>query len=402
MKILDVAEFFSSRGGGVRSYLEELVRQGSRRGHEVVVVAPGPRDEVVPLEQGRIIRVAGPPMPYDPTYHALLRLGAVRAIIRREAPDVLQASAPYTAALVAATERGVPLRTFVYHSDQISTYAAPLLDRLRPRAVARALEGALFAWPRALSRRFDATIAPGTFIAEQLRAHGCERVHRVTFGVRRESFDPSRADGALRRSLLGRFADDPSAALLLVACRLAVEKRVALVIDAARELAARRPVALTVLGDGPERARLERRAASLPQVSFLGFAKDRATYAALLASADVFVHGGAAETFGFVLGEALCSGLPLVVPAAGAAMDFVSPGAAEAYPPRASAAEVAAAIERVLERPRGERAAAARAAGERLPASDEHFDALFALYADLLGRGRGHGTSAGDGPPRDA
>ncbi|WP_437280099.1 glycosyltransferase family 1 protein [Sorangium sp. So ce375] len=387
MKILDVAEFFSSRGGGVRSYLEELVRQGSRRGHEVVVVAPGPRDEVVPLEQGRIVRVAGPPMPYDPTYHALLRLGAARAIIRREAPDVVQASAPYTAALVAASAREVPLRTFVYHSDQISTYAAPLLDRVRPRAVARALEGALFAWPRALSRRFDATIAPGNFIAEQLRSHGCERVHRVTFGVKRGDFDPSRADPALRRGLLGRFADDPSAALLLVACRLAVEKRVALVIDAVRELAARRPIALAVLGDGPERARLERRAAALPQVTFLGFAKDRATYAALHASADVFVHGGAAETFGFVLGEALCSGLPLVVPAAGAAMDFVSPGAAEVYAPRASPGEVAAAIERVLARPRDERVAAARAAGERLPTSDEHFDALFALYADLLERG---------------
>ncbi|MGK4007154.1 glycosyltransferase [Sorangium sp. So ce1036] len=400
MKILDVAEFFSSRGGGVRSYLEELVRQGGRRGHEVVVVAPGPRDEVVPLEQGRIVRVAGPPMPYDPTYHALLRLGAVRAIVRREAPDVLQASAPYAAALVVAAERRVPLRTFVYHSDQISTYAAPLLDRLRPRAVARALEGALFAWPRALSRRFDATIAPGAFIAEQLASHGCERVHRVTFGLRRDAFHPSRADAGLRRTLLGRLADDPSAALLLVACRLAVEKRVALVIDAARELASRRPVALAVLGDGPERARLERRAADLPQVTFIGFTKDRAEYAAMLASADVFVHGGAAETFGFVLGEALCSGLPLVVPAAGAAVDFVHPGAAEAYPPRASAAEVAAAIERVLARPRGERAAAARAAGERFPSSDEHFDALFALYADLLGRGRA--AEGGEGPPRDA
>lgn len=386
MKILDVAEFFSSRGGGVRSYLEELVRQGSRRGHEVVVVAPGPRDEVAPLEGGRIVRVAGPPMPYDPTYHALLRLGAVRDIIRRERPDVLQASAPYTAALVVAADRSAPLRTFVYHSDQISTYAAPLLDRVRPRSVARAIEGALFAWPRALSRRFDATIAPGNFIAEQLQSHGCERVHRVTFGVRRGQFGPERADAALRRSLLGRFADDPGAALLLVACRLAVEKRVALVIDAARELAARRPIALAILGDGPERARLERRARGLPEVRFLGFAKDRDAYAALLASADVFVHGGAAETFGFVLGEALCSGLPLVVPAAGAAMDFVHPGAAEAYPARAPASEVAAAIERMLSRPASERVAAARAAGERLPTSEEHFEALFGLYADLLAR----------------
>src|SRR5262249_57221575 len=121
---------------------------------------------------------------------------------------------------------------------------------------------------------------------------------------------------------LGALAGNPSAALVIVACRLAVEKRVALVIDAVRMLSARRPIALAILGDGPERARLERRAAGLPEVRFVGFAKDRAAYAALLASADVFAHGGAAETFGFVFGEALCSGLPLVVPAAGAALDF--------------------------------------------------------------------------------
>jgi alpha-1,6-mannosyltransferase len=73
-------------------------------------------------------------------------------------------------------------------------------------------------------------------------------------------------------------------------------------------------------------------------------------------------------------------------------MDFVQPGAAEVYAPRASPGEVAAAIERVLARPREERVAAARAAGERLPTSDEHFEALFALYADLLERGvRGEG-----------
>ena len=154
---------------------------------------------------------------------------------------------------------------------------------------------------------------------------------------------------------------------------------------------------MAILGDGPERARLERRARGLAEVRFLGFSKDRAAYAALLASADVFVHGGAAETFGFVLGEALCSGLPLVLPGAGAALDFAFPDAAEVYPPRAEPVEVAAAIERMLARPRAERSAAAAARGARLPTSDEHFEALFRLYAELLAR-----TPVGPSPVRRA
>ena len=45
MRILDLCEFYSERGGGVRSYLAKLTKAASVHDHEVVVVAPGPRDE---------------------------------------------------------------------------------------------------------------------------------------------------------------------------------------------------------------------------------------------------------------------------------------------------------------------------------------------------------------------
>ena len=72
-----------------------------------------------------------------------------------------------------------------------------------------------------------------------------------------------------------------------------------------------------------------------------------------MASADALIHGSAAETFGLVLAEALCSGTPLVVPDAGASATFAGPGYAETY--RAGdAADGAAAILRLLS---GDRAA---------------------------------------------
>ncbi len=385
MKLLDVAEFFSERGGGVRSYLEELLRQGERRGHQVVVVAPGPRDEERRLEGGSaLVRVRGPAMPYDPTYRALVRVGRVRDIIRREAPDVVQASAPYVAAGLVASLRGVPVRAHVYHSDQITTYAAPLAARLRPRALARPALGALFAWPRALSRRFDLTLAPSAFVARQLSDHGCVRVRQATFGIRHEQFGPDRRRDAMRLELLGPLADRPGAALAVVACRLAVEKRVALVVEALHELNRTRPVALAILGEGPERGRIERLARGLPAVRFLGFLRDRAEYAALLAGADVFVHGGYAETFCFVLGEALASGTPIVVPASGAALDFAELGVGASYPAGAPPAEVARAVGKVLDRPREAERARALEASRQVPSTDEHFERLFALYEDTL------------------
>ena len=385
MKLLDVAEFFSERGGGVRSYLEELLRQGERRGHQVVVGAPGPRDEETRLPGGSaLVRVRGPAMPYDPTYHALLRAGRVRDIVRREAPDVVQASAPYVAAGIVAPLPGAAVRAHVYHSDQITTYAAPVAARLRPRPLARSALGALFAWPRALSRRFDLTLAPSKFVARQLSDHGCVRVRQVTFGIRHEQFGPDRRNDATRRELLGPLADVPGASLAVVACRLAVEKRVGLVIEALHELNRRRPVALAILGEGPERPKLERLAQGLPAVRFLGFLRDRAEYAALLSNADVFVHGGYAETFCFVLGEALASGTPIVVPASGAALDFAEFGVGGSFSAQATASEVAAAVDRVLDAPREATRARALEAARRVPSTDEHFDRLFEVYEEAL------------------
>jgi alpha-1,6-mannosyltransferase len=382
VRLVDVAEFFSERGGGVRSYLSDLTREGSARGHQVTVIAPGPRDEVTPWNGGELVRLKGPAMPYDPTYHALLRWGEVRALLDRIRPDVAQASAPYAAAHLVASLRG-SRRVHVWHSDQLGTYAGPLLERL-PEAARAQAERLLGAWPRGLSRRFDATITPSQAVAEGLRAQGCERVVPVVFGVRRDGFSPERRSPELRRALLGASAEHPRAALLVVACRLAFEKRVARVLEAARALARRRPVALAILGDGPERPRLERQARSCPWVAFLGFERDRERYASLLASADVLVHGGHAETFGFVLAEALASGTPVVVPASGAALDVARLDAGASYPRGASPARIADAIEEVLRRDRAWWAPRTASAAAALPSVSEHFDRLFALHEGLL------------------
>ncbi|MCS6900884.1 MAG: glycosyltransferase, partial [Myxococcales bacterium] len=242
----------------------------------------------------------------------------------------------------------------------------------------------LGAWPRWLSRSFDATITPSQAVAEELRFYGCERVVPVVFGIQREGFSPERRSPELRRTLLGASAQHPSAALLIVACRLAWEKRVALVLEASRILARRRPIALVILGDGPERPRLERQARSAPWVTFLGFERDRERYASLLASADVLVHGGHAETFGFVLAEALASGTPVVVPASGAALDIARLGAGASYPRGSSPARVADAIEEVLQYDRTWWQSRTAAAAAEIPSVTRHFGCLFALYEDLL------------------
>ena len=383
MRIVDLCEFYSSRGGGVRSYLTRMAHASRARGHELIVIAPGARDEEREEDGARIVQYAGPPMPYDPTYHAPLRLDRMRALVQRERPDVLQVSSPFLPALVARSLRGAGVRVYVHHSDPIGCYLRPRVERHLPRQLHALALAPAWAALRSVARSVEATVTAGDWLSEELRAHGCPRVHTVPFGIAHEQFGPERASATLRRTLLGPLAEREDARLLLVTGRLAVDKRQHLLIDAAHVLARSQPVALLVLGDGPERERLAQRAAGLPHVTFRPFLHDRETYASLLASVDLLLHGSRCETFGFVLAETLASGTPVVVPDAGASPHMVSEGCAAIYAADATPEQIARAAQRMLDAERPPVRAAAIATARRHPSVQGHFDALFALYERL-------------------
>ncbi len=370
----------------MRSYLDKMLHHAGELGHEVVVVAPGPRDEESTVGNGgRIVRYRAPKMPYDPSYHAPLALRRMRELVRRYAPDVLQVSSPFVPMWVASRLE-VPLRTYVHHADPIGCYLAPLAAK---SALGRPLESMGWAYLRAVSRRADATIVAGEWLETELRKHGCPRVRTVRFGIDQDGFGPERRDEALRRELLGPLASDPEARLVLVAGRLAADKRQRLVLDALELVARTRPIALVLLGDGPERERLETQGRRLPHFTVLRFTRDRAEYARLLSTVDALAHGSLCETFGFLLAECLASGTPLAAPDRGGAADLAGAGFAETYPAFGGPRAAARAIEAVLGRPRDELSQLARDRASTIPTTRGHYAALFEVYAELLaGRSR--------------
>jgi len=391
MRILDLGEFHSERGGGVRSYSNGLMEAAAVRGHEVILVAPGPNDSAELVRGGRVLRYRAPRMPYDGTYHFPYRLGLMRRWVESLRPDVLQISSPYLPWL-AARELRVPVRSYIYHSDPIGAYVTPFTDRW-PRPLRDAALDVAWRWMRAVCNSCDVTVVAGEWLRAELGRHGVERVRAVPFGIAHQNFEPSRRSIAVRSRWAGSESAEVGAAidepcLLLIAGRLAIEKRQALLVRAVARLNESRPVSLLILGDGPESQRLRRLAERvLPRTRFLPFTRDAAEYAEILASADALVHGSCCETYGFVLVEALASGTPLVVPDRGGAAHLASAASHAKYSPGATESGVAAAIANLLDRPREPTRRAALEAARCHPSRQQHYDGLFDLYDELLARG---------------
>lgn len=123
---------------------------------------------------------------------------------------------------------------------------------------------------------------------------------------------------------------------LVTVGRLRPQKNVAGLLEAfARAFSGSAGASLTIVGDGPERSALERRARRLgvrAQVSFLG-RLDRSGVRNALWNAHAFALSSHHETFGVVLVEAMATGLPVVAPRCGGPEDIVTPDTGLLVPP---------------------------------------------------------------------
>ncbi len=309
MRVAIVAESFLPQVNGVSNSVVRVLEHLGRTGHEALVIAPdNPPGEVRADRVHDGVRIHRTPSRMFPKV-TTLPLGVptprILRVLRGFDPDVVHLASPALlgyGGMLAARRLGVPT-VAVYQTDVpgfAASYGIPMTTR------------AAWAWFRHLHSHADRTLAPSTPTVESLVAQGFPRVHRWARGVDLIRFVPSARDETLRR----QWSPDGRPIVGFVG-RLAPEKHV----ERLAVLAAAGTVQLVVVGDGVDRARLQK---SMPTAVFTGalYGDD---LAAAYASMDVFVHPGEHETFCQVVQEALASGLPVIAPDAGGPRDLVAP-----------------------------------------------------------------------------
>lgn len=334
MRIAVIAEVYLPKVDGVVIRTMNLIRQLRERGDEVLVVCPEvptKRESPVPVVEFRSF-----PFPAYPEYRIGLPDERLPQALREFAPDVVHFINPFAfgfRCFDVLEEAGLDLPcVFSFH-----TLYGEFVKRY---GLMKPLSRMLWWLMRDYHNRADSNLTVSTIMQQDLTRRGFERVEFWPPAVDASLFHPNRRDPAVREQLSDGHAESP---LLLTVSRLAPEKNVGFLADVLRWVPKAR---LAVIGDGPQRAELERRFAGL-NAKFVGY-RTGADLAAAYASADAFVYASETETMGNVVLEAMASGLAIVAPRAGGIPSLVREGdTGLLYKPR-DVGDAAGCVERLL------------------------------------------------------
>lgn len=350
MRVVQVANFYGPRSGGLRTAVDRLGAEYCASGHEVFLIVPGARTERHLLRTG-VVRITLPTkhIPYTGGYRAVMP-GAVRTVLETLRPDALEVSDRLTLRSLGRWGREHGVTTVMISHERLDRFAGQLLPR---RAAQKFAD---FANARTAAN-YDTVVCTTGFAREEFDRIGATNTVTVPLGVDLKTFHPRRRCARVRQHWA-----TPTQILLVHCGRLSVEKHADRSIDALAALCdAGVDARLVIAGEGPLRARLERKATGLP-IDFTGFISDRHAVAGLLASADVALAPGPHETFGLAALESLACGTPAVVSRTSALTEIITADSGACADNRPEA--IAHAVRTIVSRPERHRRRCARRRAE--------------------------------------
>jgi glycosyltransferase involved in cell wall biosynthesis len=303
MRVAIIAEVFLPKVDGVVNRTVRLIRELVQCDDQVLVVcprAPGRQPCDVPIVECRSF-----PFRLYPEYFIGLPDKHLAAAVARFAPDILHFVNPFAFGFRCYDKfcRAGLLRPTVFSFHTLYGEFVKQYPGLKP------LSRVLWWMTREYHNCANVNVTVSQAMQDELVLRGFRRVRCWPPAVDGRLFCPERRSVEVRRFLTG---DRPNGPLLLTVARLAPEKNIGMLATILRQVPGCR---MAVVGDGPQRAELERRFADL-DVRFVGYLKGE-ELAAAYASADAFLYASETETMGNVVLEAMASGLPVIAPRAG-------------------------------------------------------------------------------------
>lgn len=303
LRIAIVTETWPPEINGVALSLLQLCKGLQRQGHKILLIRPQQKQECRHFVPNKECLVLARSIPRYPS----LKFGwpqylKVSGAIDEFIPDVVHivTEGPLgLAALQAAKSKNIPVSSGFHSAFQDFSRFFDLAFLMKP----------VQHYLRWFHNNTQLTCVPSQNTAQSLQNLGVHCPMAVVGrGVDVDCFHPKHYSAPLRQ----RWGADEQTAVLLYVGRLSPEKEVNLIMNAfaAMQKNSAKKAVLVIVGDGPEREKLQRLGQSL-RVIFTG-SLSGVKLSEAYASADAFVFASQVETFGNVVLEAMASGLPVV------------------------------------------------------------------------------------------
>lgn len=295
--------FPSLGGSGVVAV--ELALGLAERGHRLHLIAASRPSRAYPSAPLQFHEVSAPSYPlFEQAPYTLALASKLAEVARRERLDLVHVhyAVPHSVAAVLARQIIAPaplgVITTLHGTDVTVVGCDPSYRPVTAFAVAAS----------------DVILTPSDYLRRAAEVSLGLDAHRID--VMANFVDTERFAPAVQRDrseLLALFADgaQKDGPILFHVSTFRPVKRVLDLIELLARVRRRLPVRLVAVGDGPDRAAAEARAATLGVSDAICFLGGRSDFVPLLQQADAFVLPSETESFGLAALEALSAGVPV-------------------------------------------------------------------------------------------
>ncbi len=297
MRILIVTEVFVPISDGLVTRLIEGIRYFKKEGHEVAIITPN--RGVNEFEDIKVYGVRYNRLPFIKKQCWFFSSSDIFDIMQDFAPDVVHVANPVIFGALAikyANELRLPL-VVSYHTNYRKYIKRYHLDKKVFQKVAQSAEHFLY-------KNATVNICTSRALRKRLLDRGVEQVHVLKRGVDVEAFS-SQFFSEDMRAILSNGQGEKK--LLVYVGHLSKDKRIESLLPLMKR---RKDISLAIVGDGPEKAALERLFMGTSTV-FTGYLKGR-TLAEAYASADALIFPVMEDTVGLAILEAMASKTPVI------------------------------------------------------------------------------------------
>lgn len=312
MRIALFTETYHPQFNGVVSFLDSILPKLAKN-NQVILFAPGDRKNIRVEKRThsfRIYWIPASPFPYYEGYRmSRIMLNRIERILEKEKVDVVHAHAPTLLGLqgiLIAKKMDIPI-VATYHTH-FPDYLPYLLDGKLPKVFDAISHKTVRGLIRFVYSLVDVPTAPTNELVKELKGYGVKKAVKLVNGV---DFSKMKTNKRIEEEFRNKFSIPRNRKIALYVGRIGFEKRLGILLDAAKRL--RSKCCLLIVGSGPQLENYKKQAKNLglKNVVFTGFVDERLLPAAY-ACADIFVSPSDSETFGLTFIEAMALGKPVI------------------------------------------------------------------------------------------